>query len=101
MNKAVDRQIIEQVLPNFDCYIEESSVNPLGNGLINATFLVKSPQRSFVLQRINEHVFTQPEQVVNNAELINQHLVTKKATRRIFGFLQFGSYRLTTTNPIR
>jgi len=78
MNKAVNRQTINQVLPHFNSPIATSSVSPLGNGLINDTFLVKNERHSFVLQRINEHVFKQPTQVINNAMLIHQHLVAKR-----------------------
>ncbi|WP_448548963.1 phosphotransferase enzyme family protein [Thalassotalea fusca] len=78
MNNAVNRQTINQVLPHFDSPVAKSSVSPLGNGLINDTFLVKNENHSFVLQRINDHVFKQPELVINNAMLIHQHLVAKR-----------------------
>lgn len=50
------------------------SISPLGNGLINDTYLVKSPQQTFVLQKINQQVFTKPLKVVENANKIGQFL---------------------------
>lgn len=58
-------------------YIEGQSdftVSPLGNGHINQTFLVETPDNKFVLQQINQHVFPQPQVIVDNAQAIYQHL---------------------------
>lgn len=78
MSKVVDREILNQVLPHYNCSLNNSTVSTLGNGLINSTYLVRSINASFVLQRINNHVFQLPEQVINNAELINLHLLKQK-----------------------
>ncbi|WP_298771310.1 aminoglycoside phosphotransferase family protein [uncultured Shewanella sp.] len=53
------------------------TLSPLGNGHINATFLVKWPQGAMVLQKINTHVFTCPKSVMDNLHLVYQSLVTK------------------------
>ncbi|MEW6989236.1 phosphotransferase enzyme family protein [Colwelliaceae bacterium 6441] len=75
---VVERDYLNQVLPFYQCSLNNCTVSSLGNGLINQTFLVRNINSSFVLQRINHHVFKQPEQVINNAELINKHLQEKK-----------------------
>ena len=77
-NKVVSNGILDEVLSHYDCSLENSTVSPLGNGLINWTFLVKSSAKTFVLQRINEHVFKTPLEVINNAELISAHLYRKQ-----------------------
>ncbi len=46
----------------------------LGDGNINDTYLVRCPGRSFVLQRINPHVFPRPELVVANFQAVTAHL---------------------------
>jgi len=78
MSKTFNQEQINDVLSYFDCSISNSKVSPLGNGLINSTYLVRNESHKFVLQKINQHVFKQPEQVINNAELINRHLQIKK-----------------------
>lgn len=78
MSNVVENTALNKVLPFYQCSINTSTVSALGNGLINQTFLVKSIEQSFVLQQINHHVFKQPQQVINNAELINKHLQNKK-----------------------
>ncbi len=50
------------------------SVTPLGNGLINDTFLVKSRIGDFVLQGINPLVFPQPKQVMQNLLRLGEHI---------------------------
>ncbi|MCO4798621.1 MAG: aminoglycoside phosphotransferase family protein [Colwelliaceae bacterium] len=78
MSNVVDKKSLNEVLAFYHCSLNNSTVSPLGNGLINQTYLVRSINNNFVLQRINDHVFKQPEQVINNAELINNHLKNKQ-----------------------
>ncbi|XQW84497.1 phosphotransferase enzyme family protein [Thalassotalea piscium] len=86
MSKAVENTTLDKILPLYQCSLTNSTVLPLGNGLINSTFLVRSANISFVLQKINQHVFTKPIDVVQNADLINKHLLLKQAQ---------GQYQLT------
>ncbi len=78
MIKESNRTQLNDVLHRYGCSLNNSTVSPIGNGLINCTYLVRSINNNFVLQRINHHVFKIPEQVINNAELINNHLQHKK-----------------------
>ncbi|WP_227498504.1 phosphotransferase enzyme family protein [Synechococcus sp. PCC 7336] len=51
-------------------------VCPLGSGLINDTFLATlagTAGRRFVLQRLNRHVFRQPELVMQNLRVFSAH----------------------------
>jgi Ser/Thr protein kinase RdoA (MazF antagonist) len=51
-----------------------TGLTPLGNGLINDTYLVATPSAPFVLQRINRTVFPAPEQILANLATLNQHI---------------------------
>ena len=51
----------------------------LGDGNINDTYLVKSGDRAFVLQRINSTVFSDPLRVINNFEKITVYLNSGKS----------------------
>ncbi len=55
-----------------------SDIKPLGNGLINDTFLVSSGSFSFILQRINRRVFPEPEQIMANLMTMARHIQQKK-----------------------
>lgn len=56
-----------------------SHITPLGNGLINDTFLVKTGSQPFVLQRINTQVFPNPEQIMTNLVSLSQHISQKNS----------------------
>ncbi|NIF06539.1 aminoglycoside phosphotransferase family protein [Chryseobacterium sp. Tr-659] len=51
-------------------------LTPINDGLINTTYLLedKSQGRKFILQKINNHVFKEPEVIINNHLLINDLL---------------------------
>lgn len=49
-------------------------VKPIGNGHINKTFKVDTKEESYILQRINNKVFTKPEIISSNLELAREHL---------------------------
>lgn len=54
-----------------------ADIRPLGNGLINDTFLVTTASSAFVLQRINRQVFPVPEQIMENLLQLNRHIRQK------------------------
>lgn len=56
-------------------------IRPLGNGLINDTFLVTTAASRFVLQRINASVFNAPEHIMANLLLLNRHIKQKEQAR--------------------
>jgi len=59
------------------------SLTPLGNGLINDTFLIKTTDKAFVLQRINTQVFPEPSHIMENLRLLNKHISTKSSPKLI------------------
>ena len=70
---------------------------PLGNGLINDTYLVKTAEgdkADYVLQRINHHIFTDVELLQHNIEVVTHHLRkkleaegTRDIDRRVLRFI--------------
>lgn len=57
------------------------NVERFGSGLINDTYLCeyqdKSVVRKYILQRINSHVFTKPDLVMQNVKVVTDHIVRK------------------------
>ncbi|MGN7863165.1 phosphotransferase enzyme family protein [Chryseobacterium sp. 22458] len=51
-------------------------LTPITDGLINTTYLLENKDlgKKFILQKINNHVFKQPEVVINNHLMINEVL---------------------------
>lgn len=80
-------------MPAFDCTVNSLrpiasqfaqgravvGIQPLGNGLINDTFLVMTASAPFVLQRINTAVFPEPARIMANLLALNRHLAQKDA----------------------
>jgi hypothetical protein len=81
--------ISQRVLPHFshilpavrspvdldmDAELIDVAIIPLGEGLINGTYLVASPEAKFVLQQLNTHVFPAPWELVNNSAIISDFL---------------------------
>lgn len=82
MTEEITDNILNGVLEFYHCHVDACQISRLGNGHINDTFLIKSPAQTFVLQRINANVFPNPMAVINNAELINQHLANARQQGR-------------------
>ena len=53
-----------------------AEIVPYGGGHINSTFLVKSDPK-YILQKINTHVFPHPVELMQNIELVTEHLARK------------------------
>ena len=51
-----------------------TSVAPLGQGLINATFSLETDAGGYVLQRVNRQVFPHPERIMANLGVLAGHL---------------------------
>ncbi len=65
---------METLLNAFDFDGEVLDIQPFGNGHINDTFLVKTTKQPYIIQRINHHVFKQPEQLMYNYRLVTTYL---------------------------
>ena len=55
-------------------------IEPLGQGNVNLTYLVRSTTGFSVLQQLNRRVFEQPELVLSNLEVLSAHVAGKLAT---------------------
>ena len=65
--------MIESVLHAYGIP-EDSLVQPLVSGLINNTWKVTHGEDAYILQRINNHVFREPEKLAANIRMIDEYL---------------------------
>ncbi len=65
---------IEEVCNLFALEGEFQSAAPYGDGHINDTYLVKTSEREYILQRINGEVFKNPTQVMDNIVAVTNYL---------------------------
>ena len=63
-----------QILKAFG--FDDASITyvPFGSGLINQTWLIKTKDSEFILQRVNDHVFKQPGDIACNIKMIANFL---------------------------
>lgn len=68
--------MLQQVLQAYGLDFSTLEVNPFGSGLINNTWKVsrRDNDTSYILQRINHHVFKSPEDIAHNIRLIGSYL---------------------------
>ncbi len=62
------------VLAAYGLKEESLRLEKFGTGLINNTWKVITGENEYILQRINDSVFKQPEDIVNNISVIANHL---------------------------
>ena len=65
--------MIDEVLSAYN-FSNNVSVAPHGTGLINRTWLVRKGHDQYILQQLNHQVFTRPEYVAENIEMIGEYL---------------------------
>lgn len=70
-------EIIAQFYETSSLSAVEPVVTVLGVGNINDTYLVRTEDYSFVLQRLNRQVFLQPDLVMANLATLSRHLQSK------------------------
>src|SRR5665647_440011 len=54
-------------LPENEC-----ALKPYGNGLINDTWILECPGKKFILQKINDTIFTSPGMIAENLHHLNK-----------------------------
>ena len=65
----------------FDLAGPIGSIAPLGNGIVNDTYVVEADGQRYVLQRLNTQVFRQPELVMRNLQVLDRHVQQRLQTR--------------------
>ena len=76
MRSGAVRAIAVDVVGRFALPAAATSVEPHGDGLINHTFLVTAARVRYILQRINDLVFPDPERIMSNLSLLARHFST-------------------------
>ena len=91
-------QTLQKIAAHFVAAEQIDAIKPLGNGLINDTFKIMmkgKEQPQYVLQHINDKVFTDVEMLQRNIETVTDHIRRKyeqqgigDINRRVLHFLK-------------
>jgi len=70
---------LNKVIENFDIPYTIDSIKPFGTGLINSTFKVetKGDNEDYILQSINNNIFTNVPELTNNIIRVTEHIRKK------------------------
>lgn len=66
------------IIKNFDVRGDIKELNPINNGIINTTYVVKTDDKGninkYLLQKINTSIFTEPFKLMKNIENITKYI---------------------------
>lgn len=65
---------MKEVLKEYGFSESDCVIRPLGNGLINSTWLIEQEKKNYVLQKVNQYIFKSPGDIAFNIRLIDNHL---------------------------
>lgn len=67
---------MKEILFHFGLAEENLQVLPFGNGLINNTWTITDEERNskYILQKVNQQIFKQPNDIASNIRLIDNYL---------------------------
>jgi Ser/Thr protein kinase RdoA (MazF antagonist) len=69
--------MLEEILSHYNISLN-AVIEPFGSGLINRTWVVKVEEENYILQKINQNVFKEPENISDNIDLIHRYLQKKR-----------------------
>ncbi|MGZ5246590.1 MAG: phosphotransferase enzyme family protein, partial [Flavitalea sp.] len=67
-------KIVDVVLSSYGLDINSLEYIPYGSGLINHTWKVSAAGKEYILQKVNDSVFSDPAAIAANIRLIADHL---------------------------
>ena len=67
--------MVKEILEDYDMVEDDFGCEPVTDGLINQTWLIKNCESDFILQKINEEVFKNPVAIASNVRRIADYLL--------------------------
>ncbi|NOS55384.1 MAG: aminoglycoside phosphotransferase family protein [Cyclobacteriaceae bacterium] len=65
---------MNNILQQYGSQFQSASLETISGGLINQTWKVSAKGENFILQRINDNVFKEPQKIATNVRLLADHL---------------------------
>ncbi|MBO9684591.1 MAG: aminoglycoside phosphotransferase family protein, partial [Flavisolibacter sp.] len=62
------------ILEQYGLNKQNVVITAFGSGLINHTWLVTDQNKEYILQRINNQIFTRPEDIASNIDILGKYL---------------------------
>ena len=65
---------MQEIFNAYKLLHDDFQIEAFGNGLINQTWRIKNANNDFILQRINDAIFKQPDAIASNVKRIVDYL---------------------------
>lgn len=66
--------MLKEILSQYNIPVEPLQISRFGTGLINHTWKVVSPDRNYILQKLNPVVFNEPQDIAFNLDTIARYI---------------------------
>lgn len=67
-------ELNDEILSAYNLGANDLAAEPVGNGLINATWRINNSHNSYILQKVNHHIFKIPESIASNVRMVADYL---------------------------
>src|SRR6185312_6446835 len=67
-------ELTDEIFSAYNLKINDLQVEPIRNGLINATWRIDNSHNSYILQKVNDHIFKFPENIASNVRMVADYL---------------------------
>jgi len=68
--------MLNSIIQRYNLQENEYTITPFGNGLINSTWLVICNKEQYILQKINDAIFTSPTIIAENLHYLKKYFAT-------------------------
>ena len=76
------------VINHFKIVGNPLSIEPYGSGHINVTYLVTTDKQRYILQKLNNNLFTEVDKLMNNIYLVTKHLSDKVTNKPVLSIVE-------------
>jgi len=67
-------ELYDEIISGYNLGVNDLDVEPIVNGLINATWRINNSHHSYILQKVNHHIFKSPESIASNVRMVADYL---------------------------
>jgi Ser/Thr protein kinase RdoA (MazF antagonist) len=64
----------DEIISGYNLGVNDLDVEPIVNGLINATWRINNSHHSYILQKVNHHIFKSPKSIASNVRMVADYL---------------------------
>lgn len=67
-------ELTDEIISAYNLAINDLDIEPIRNGLINATWRINNSHNCYILQKVNHQIFKSPENIASNVRMVADYL---------------------------